>query len=787
MTSVSSLLVEDGSGSIGSAAGSADGTLFSSSKFLEGLQKRASLTSPRTEEAPSLLLNAADCHQQTSHHREHRASSLASPFSFAGSLWTCSSSESIGEQQQQQQHQHQQQAGGAFGTAASAATAALLDWSTPTPTIENTPRRASLASTASWKCVGSLSNSAGDGEASSAATATASLSGLLPSLSLSLSGMRQRSASLSSFPSHSSSAASASASALNGVGQEASLEEEGALTLTLTSSAVDAATATTTTSSKHQLDDLDPVEEAVELFKRTSMESLLDFPISSSGGNGTSVSTSTFSSASASASTAAAFSQSILLSGFSGTATSATGGQQQRRHSVNWLTSKTVSLDGHSSLFDDLTFPAASTGIVSEEQQQQEQHQQQEFPSSSSSSSLPSSPEFDTFPEDFTAPTTGNFSKKRFARRHSIATDMALEESFATALSFDAIGSGSGAAVGINDNVNTINVNVGGGGGGGAFGAQSASAANAAALGYPFNGNVMAAYSGLLQNELTSLMTMDQQQQQQQSVHSIAAAAQSETIFASMLKYSSPPSAIVAPPTTLTPAAAGIAPTALSFPHATFHLAAHKGPLYLIEFKAGRTEIFYVLDADVALSVKVGDLVIVEADRGEDLGRITGEMSSARIRQLIAQLPQDSLSSALASQFDDSVAANGANVNHNLAGLKDFEIAALIASKEICPKRIHRLATPLDVRFLQAKAQEEALAMVRCQARIKQKKLPMDVVDAEYQWDRNKLTFYFAAERRIDFRELVRDLFRIYKTRIWMCAVDKNRAALLNSIAATYK
>lgn len=49
--------------------------------------------------------------------------------------------------------------------------------------------------------------------------------------------------------------------------------------------------------------------------------------------------------------------------------------------------------------------------------------------------------------------------------------------------------------------------------------------------------------------------------------------------------------------------------------------------------------------------------------------------------------------------------------------------------------------------------------------------------------DRNKLTFYFSADRRIDFRELVRDLFRIYKTRIWMCAVDKNRASLLNSLA----
>lgn len=37
-----------------------------------------------------------------------------------------------------------------------------------------------------------------------------------------------------------------------------------------------------------------------------------------------------------------------------------------------------------------------------------------------------------------------------------------------------------------------------------------------------------------------------------------------------------------------------------------------------------------------------------------------------------------------------------------------------------------------------------------------------------YHRDRRKLTFYFVAERRVDFRELVRDLFRIYKTRIWM-------------------
>ena len=39
----------------------------------------------------------------------------------------------------------------------------------------------------------------------------------------------------------------------------------------------------------------------------------------------------------------------------------------------------------------------------------------------------------------------------------------------------------------------------------------------------------------------------------------------------------------------------------------------------------------------------------------------------------------------------------------------------------------------------------------------------MHVIDAEYQFDRHKLTFFFEADRRIDFRELVRDLFSVYK------------------------
>ena len=77
------------------------------------------------------------------------------------------------------------------------------------------------------------------------------------------------------------------------------------------------------------------------------------------------------------------------------------------------------------------------------------------------------------------------------------------------------------------------------------------------------------------------------------------------------------------------------------------------------------------------------------------------------------------------------------------------------------------------------KMQDEVKALQLCQNKVRQKKLPMEVVDAEYQWwvlaffgdkcsyylvvsirDRRKLTFYFVADKRIDFRELVRELFR---------------------------
>jgi hypothetical protein len=63
-------------------------------------------------------------------------------------------------------------------------------------------------------------------------------------------------------------------------------------------------------------------------------------------------------------------------------------------------------------------------------------------------------------------------------------------------------------------------------------------------------------------------------------------------------------------------------------------------------------------------------------------------------------------------------------------------------------------------------------------AKVLEQRLPMTILDAEYQFDRHKLTFFFEADRRIDFRELVSELFSLYKTRIWMQQVDTSAVGM---------
>lgn len=64
------------------------------------------------------------------------------------------------------------------------------------------------------------------------------------------------------------------------------------------------------------------------------------------------------------------------------------------------------------------------------------------------------------------------------------------------------------------------------------------------------------------------------------------------------------------------------------------------------------------------------------------------------------------------------------------------------------------------------KLRDEHDAMLICREKVAQRGLPMQIVDAEYQWDRRKLTFFFKADKRVDFRELTKENFRIFKVSI---------------------
>jgi len=81
-------------------------------------------------------------------------------------------------------------------------------------------------------------------------------------------------------------------------------------------------------------------------------------------------------------------------------------------------------------------------------------------------------------------------------------------------------------------------------------------------------------------------------------------------------------------------------------------------------------------------------------------------------------------------------------------------------------KPVIRMATDED-RAIEAKNKEkEKEAFKICQEKIKKHNLEMKLIDAEYTFDNNKVLFYFTADGRIDFRELVKDLASVFRTRI---------------------
>lgn len=81
-------------------------------------------------------------------------------------------------------------------------------------------------------------------------------------------------------------------------------------------------------------------------------------------------------------------------------------------------------------------------------------------------------------------------------------------------------------------------------------------------------------------------------------------------------------------------------------------------------------------------------------------------------------------------------------------------------------KKVIRLANPKDLKRLAENVGKEKKAFKVCQQKIKEYNLNMNLVEVEFRFDNSKAIFYFTADGRIDFRELVKDLAAIYKTRI---------------------
>lgn len=81
-------------------------------------------------------------------------------------------------------------------------------------------------------------------------------------------------------------------------------------------------------------------------------------------------------------------------------------------------------------------------------------------------------------------------------------------------------------------------------------------------------------------------------------------------------------------------------------------------------------------------------------------------------------------------------------------------------------KKVLRIATEKDTKSYKEYKEKEDDALKKCQEKIQKHGLDMKLIDAEYKFDGSKLIFYFTADGRIDFRELVKDLAAIFKTRI---------------------
>ena len=98
-------------------------------------------------------------------------------------------------------------------------------------------------------------------------------------------------------------------------------------------------------------------------------------------------------------------------------------------------------------------------------------------------------------------------------------------------------------------------------------------------------------------------------------------------------------------------------------------------------------------------------------------------------------------------------------------------------------KDVQRKATQEDIDKLAENSEKVKEAYAICEEKIRLRELPMKLISVEYTLDVNKIIFYFTAEGRIDFRELVKDLAAVFHTRIELRQIGvRDEAKLLGGI-----
>jgi cell fate regulator YaaT (PSP1 superfamily) len=165
-----------------------------------------------------------------------------------------------------------------------------------------------------------------------------------------------------------------------------------------------------------------------------------------------------------------------------------------------------------------------------------------------------------------------------------------------------------------------------------------------------------------------------------------------------------------------------------------------------VRFK-GTRKAYFLWPAEEPL--RTGEAVIVEAERGRDLGHVT---------------------------------AVGEVAEKKCGGCNGCATGAVAEEPEPL-KRVLQRATAEDVKSHGEVRRSEEDARRKVMQRVRAHELAMKVSDTEWQWDRNKLTIYFTAERRVDFRALVRDLASTFRTRIELRQIGvRDEAAQLSGV-----